>query len=38
LPINIEVINYRDGNSTESSTLGNVVITTATEWLYLRRP
>src|ERR1019366_7481248 len=38
LPINIEVINYRDGNVAELVALGNVSVTTATEWLFLRHP
>src|ERR1035437_3325917 len=38
MPINIEVINYCDGNVAELAALGNVVVTTATEWLFLRHP
>ena len=38
MPINIEVITYRDGNAAELVALGNVVFTTATELLFLRQP
>ena len=31
-------MNYRDGNVAELAALGNVVIATATEWLFLRHP